>query len=50
MTTAKPDHLTDVYGKTAPAAAKFGVGAANLAEIQEATDARRSQKPGYYQK
>jgi hypothetical protein len=35
--------LTSVYGKDAPAAAKFGKGATNLAQINEATEARRAQ-------
>ena len=38
----KQEILTDVYGKSAPDAAKFDVGATNLAEIEEATQARRT--------
>jgi hypothetical protein len=37
----KPEILTDVYGKSAPDAAKFGVGAMSLADIKEATEAHR---------
>jgi hypothetical protein len=44
--TEKPEILVDTYGKDAPAAAKAGVGARNLAEIREATEART--KPGQY--
>ena len=40
--TNKPSILTDVYGKDAPAAAKFGVGARTLADVQKATGARRA--------
>jgi hypothetical protein len=47
-TTEKPDVLVDVYGKTAPDAAKAGVGARTISEIREATDARRNQHPGDY--
>ena len=35
--------LVSVYGKDAPKAAKFGVGATNRAEIEQAADARRAQ-------
>jgi hypothetical protein len=44
----KPEINVNVYGKDAPAAAKAGVGARTLAEIREATDARRNQRPGDY--
>jgi len=40
--------LTDVYGRDAPDAAKFGKGATTLAEINQATDARRQLRPGAY--
>ena len=40
-----PIHVT-VYGTTPPRAAEFGKGARDLAEIKEATDARRAQQPG----
>jgi hypothetical protein len=33
--------LVSVYGTDAPDAAKFGVGATTLAEIEHATEARR---------
>jgi hypothetical protein len=33
--------LVSVYGADAPDAAKFGVGATTLAEVQKAIDARR---------
>jgi hypothetical protein len=33
--------LVSVYGTNAPDAAKFGVGATTLAEIERATEARR---------
>jgi hypothetical protein len=39
------DYLIDTYGRSAPDAAKFGVGAATLDGIKRATDARREQKP-----
>jgi hypothetical protein len=50
MTTSdkKPDILVSTYGRNAPPAAKFGVGAKNSAEIREATEARRNAKPGQY--
>ncbi len=38
----RKDVLVNVYGKNAPAAARFGVGAKSLAEIKQATDARRA--------
>jgi hypothetical protein len=44
----KPEILVSTYGKDAPKAATAGVGARNLAEIREATDARRNQRPGDY--
>jgi hypothetical protein len=34
--------LVNVYGRNAPDAAKFGVGATTLAQIKQATDARRA--------
>jgi len=37
----KPEILVSVYGTNAPAAARFGVGAITLAEVQKAIDARR---------
>jgi hypothetical protein len=37
----KENTLVDVYGKNAPDAAKFGVGAKTLSEVQKATDARQ---------
>jgi hypothetical protein len=43
----KPDLLISTYGNVAPAA-KFGVGAKNLDEIKQATDAQRAQRPGEY--
>jgi hypothetical protein len=33
--------IVDTYGTNAPAAAKFGVGATTLEEINQATEARR---------
>ncbi len=46
----KPEILTDVYGSRPPKAAESfgGNGVTTLAEIQEATDARRNAKPGEY--
>jgi hypothetical protein len=42
LTASKPSTvLVDTYGAGAPVAAKFGRGATSLAEIQQATDARR---------
>lgn len=48
----KPITHTDVYGRNAPDAAKFGVGATTRAEIEKATNARRDLRPGddYYAK
>jgi hypothetical protein len=43
---AKPEIYTDVYGTRAPAAARFGVGARDIAGAQEAADARRNAQPG----
>jgi hypothetical protein len=44
--------LVNTYGTKAPDAAKFGVGATTLTEIQKATDARRdasdASKPRVY--
>jgi hypothetical protein len=37
----KDEILISVYGRNAPGAAKFGVGATALAEVQKAIDARR---------
>ena len=37
----KDEILISVYGRNAPAAARFGVGASTLREIEEATAARR---------
>ena len=45
-TTKQPDVKVDVYGSKAPAAADFRRGATSVAEIREATDARRNQRPG----
>jgi hypothetical protein len=42
--TKQPEILVDTYGKTAPAAAKAGVGARTLDEIKRATEART--RPG----
>jgi hypothetical protein len=42
----KPDIQVSVYGSKPPPAAEFGKGARDLAEIKEATDARRAQRPG----
>jgi hypothetical protein len=39
--TEKSEILVNVYGTDAPDAAKFGVGATTLAEIERATEARR---------
>ena len=44
--TEKPAVLVDTYGTKAPKAAQAGVGARNLAEIKEATEART--RPGQY--
>jgi len=44
--TEKPDVLVSTYGKNAPDAAKFGVGAITRREIEEAAQARRDQRPG----
>jgi len=44
----KPELRVDVYGRDAPDAAKFGVGARTLAEIEKATKARLDQRPGDY--
>lgn len=44
----QPNVLTDVYGKGAPDAAKFGVGATDRAGVEQSTQARRDQKPGQY--
>jgi hypothetical protein len=38
----KDQVLISVYGQNAPDAAKFGVGATTLAQIKQATDARRA--------
>jgi hypothetical protein len=47
----KPAILTDTYGvKNVPAAAKFGVGTSTREGAQQATDARRAQRPGDYSK
>jgi hypothetical protein len=52
----KPSEIhVDVYGsKDVPAAAKAGVGARDLSDIQKATDARRAQsdanKPRQYER
>jgi hypothetical protein len=42
------DALVNVYGKDAPAAAKFGVGVRTREAVKEACDARREVKPGVY--
>jgi|HubBroStandDraft_2_1064218.scaffolds.fasta_scaffold2088196_1 hypothetical protein len=45
--TEKPNNIhVSVYGTTPPRAAEFGKGARDLAEIKQATDARRAQRPG----
>jgi hypothetical protein len=44
--TDKPSIHVNVYGTTPPRAAEFGKGARDLAEIEQATDARRVQRPG----
>jgi hypothetical protein len=46
--TERPEINTNVYGKSAPDAAKAGVGARSLEQINQAIDARRNQKPGQY--
>jgi hypothetical protein len=45
MTEKQTIHV-NVYGTIAPRAAEFGKGARDLAEIKQATDARRAQRPG----
>lgn len=42
--------LVDVYGRDAPDAAKFGVGAKTITDVEKATDARRnaSEAPESY--
>jgi hypothetical protein len=53
---AKPSDeiLTETYGRPAPDAAKFAVGARDRADIEKATDARRAQsdanKPRQYER
>ncbi len=44
----KPDILTDVYGNKPPRAAEFGKGATTLAEVKDATEARRNARPGEF--
>jgi hypothetical protein len=45
--TEKPNNIhVSVYGTTPPRAAEFGKGARDPAEIKQATDARRAQRPG----
>jgi hypothetical protein len=47
MTTATtPDVHVSVYGTKPPRAAEFAEGARDLAEIKEATEAQRNQRPG----
>jgi len=41
MSDIHKDVLVDNYGRNAPDAARFGVGARSLEDIQKATDARR---------
>lgn len=49
MTENKLDVLIDIFGKDSPpSAAKFGTGVKTLAEINEATSARRNATPGSY--
>jgi hypothetical protein len=43
-----PDRLVGEYGNKPPKAAEFGVGATNLAQVKDATDARRAVVPGTY--
>ena len=45
---AKPVIQHSEYGKSAPDAAKAGVGARTIEEIRQATDARRAARPGDY--
>ncbi len=40
--------LTDVYGNCPPRAAEFSKGATDLAQVKNATDARREVPPGVY--
>ena len=42
LDTPKVEQVNAYKHGTAPAVAKFGVGAKNIAEIREATDARRA--------
>jgi hypothetical protein len=44
----KPPINVNVYGRNAPKAATAGQGARTLEEINQATDARRAQRPGDY--
>ncbi len=49
MTNKQTPINVDVYGnKAPPAAADFLKGARTLAEIKQATDARRNNRPGDY--
>jgi hypothetical protein len=43
MAKSSDEILVNTYGTNAPDAAKFGKGATNLAQINEATEARRAQ-------
>jgi hypothetical protein len=40
--------LVSVYGRDAPDAAKFGVGAQTIEQIRDAAEKRRDLKPGVY--
>jgi hypothetical protein len=42
MSDIKKEILVNTYGRNAPDAAKFGVGATALEQIKQATDARRA--------
>jgi hypothetical protein len=44
----KPQILVNTFGSHAPAAAVAGVGARDLAEIEQATSAVRTQRVGKY--
>jgi hypothetical protein len=46
LDTPKIEQVGPYRNGTAPKAAKFGVGASNLAEIKEATDRRRAHNEG----
>ncbi len=42
MTKSSDEILVSTYGRNAPDAAKFGVGARDRAEIEKATETRRA--------